>query len=165
MQSMQRASFKLTSPLNGDVNLKEALFSHRNSCSSLSKLQSGGQGGNPRVCDVHWGACLYKLLVFDKHHYDARGVSDGHWGKCLCKMHFFGEHYNPGVCDRHWGRCLCTLQILGEHHYSSVSDGHCGLCLCRLQIRNLQRHSPQWPLGKVPFSVASLCQASLSLIL
>ena len=35
---------------------------------SLSRVLSGGQGGNPRVCDIHWEPCLFKLQVFGKHH-------------------------------------------------------------------------------------------------
>ena len=34
-------------------------FSGENFCQSLPKLPTVGQGGNPWVCDSHWGKCLW----------------------------------------------------------------------------------------------------------
>ena len=102
LQKQSWSRIKRGHPRRGPPSQHPVLY-HRNSCWNLQRVQSGGRGGNPGVCDV-----AFKNCVFEKH--------DGHDNPQVCDVHSRVRH-RLGDCQ-----LSCTLQVFGGHDYPQVCD-------------------------------------------
>ena len=64
LQKRSWSGIKRGHPRRGPPPSQHPVLYHRNSCWSLQRVSSGGNGGNPGVCDVAFWNC-----VFEKHDY------------------------------------------------------------------------------------------------
>ena len=86
LQKRSWSGIKRGHPRRGPPPSQHPVLYHRNSCWSLQRVSSGGNGGNPGVCDVAFWNC-----VFEKHDYpqvcDVHSRARHRLGDCQLPLH------------------------------------------------------------------------------